>query len=325
MSRLIIFGTGVIGKKAYELLGEDRIVAFCDNNTHSENELFQGKPVYNARVLHSVLDEDCRVVLATTKLKNVVDISRQLDEMGIPFVLLEDVARQIVRDEAKIYEEKDPPSTFKYDCNKEYIIPMERIEEAGVISSYLWQDLWAARYIIDARPEIHYDIGSRLDGFITHLLGARIHVTMLDIRPLPTKIPGLDFVQADATNLDSIPDESLESLSALCSLEHFGLGRYGDPIDPMACFKCFDAIQKKMKPGGLFYLSVPIGKEHLEFNAHRVFAPSTIINSFQEMDLLEFSSCWNDEYDENVSIDKYDEWDKYGGERFGLFRFRKLR
>ena len=42
-------------------------------------------------------------------------------------------------------------------------------------------------------------------------------------------------------------------MSALCSLEHFGLGRYGDPVDPEACFKCFENIQRKLKKGGRLY------------------------------------------------------------------------
>ena len=60
-------------------------------------------------------------------------------------------------------------------------------------------------------------------------------------------------------------------MSALCSLEHLGLRRYGDKIDPEACFKCFDAIQKKARKGGKLYISVPIGKECVEFNAHLFF------------------------------------------------------
>ena len=60
---------------------------------------------------------------------------------------------------------------------------------------------------------------------------------------------------------DSRIDNSISSFSALCSIEHFGLGRYGDPIDPEACFKCFDNIQSKIARSGLLYLSVPVGKD----------------------------------------------------------------
>ncbi|MDR0911692.1 MAG: DUF268 domain-containing protein [Methanobrevibacter sp.] len=187
-------------------------------------------------------------------------------------------------------------------------------DNAGVTSAYFWQDLWAAKHIFEDNPKVHFDIGSRLDGFIAHLLSFRKNITLIDIRPLPVKIPNLEFIEADATNLDGIEDESIESLSALCSLEHFGLGRYGDPVDPDACFKAFNAIQKKMIVGGKVYISVPIGYEHLEFNAHRVFYPETLINCFDEMKLIEFSCIPNDDKIEyNVDIHKYDNYVERGG------------
>ena len=117
---------------------------------------------------------------------------------------------------------------------------------------------------------------------------------------------------------------SIESLSALCSLEHFGLGRYGDTIDPEACFKCFESIQKKMKSGGKLYISVPIGKERLQFNAHRIFYVKTIIDSFTQMKLIEFSSTANGKLEKNVELNIYDDDIKSKGDRFGLFYFEKV-
>lgn len=320
----IILGTGRIGKKLYELLGEKKIVAFCDNSIGDENHYFMNKPIIPSYGLKKFFTGgNYRIVVASTKLKNVAEMVHQLDEMELPFVLFEDVASEIIRKEAQIYEKLNEIPSFHYVKQYEYLIAMEKFDDAGEISSYLWQDFWGAKAIIENRPLNHYDIGSRIDGFITHLLCAQISVTMLDIRPFPVALPNLSFVQSDATELREIEDESVESLSALCSLEHFGLGRYGDGIDPNACFKCFDAIQKKMKKGGLLYISVPIGKEHLEFNAHRVFKASTIVDKFHQMELLEFSSCLHSEIEENIPLHKYDEWNEFGGERFGLFRFRK--
>ncbi len=88
--------------------------------------------------------------------------------------------------------------------------------------------------------------------------------------------------------MEGIEDNSLESLSALCSLEHFGLGRYGDPIDPEACFKAFKSIQRVMKSGGRAYISVPVGKsDKLAFNAHRIFRPETIDAESDQMELAD--------------------------------------
>ena len=76
---------------------------------------------------------------------------------------------------------------------------------------------------------------------------------------------------------------------------------------------------------GKIYISVPIGTEHIEFNAHRVFYPSTIVDSFNEMELQEFSvvnpACKEIEYD--VDINKYDDELGLRGTRFGLFCFIK--
>lgn len=191
-------------------------------------------------------------------------------------------------------------------------------------SNYFWQDLWAATKIIRSGVRLHYDIGSRVDGFIGHLLAAGIRVNMIDIREIPVEHELLETVIADATNMEHIPDNSLESLSALCSLEHFGLGRYGDEIDPEACFKASDSICKKMKKGGNLYIAVPVGRERVEFNAHRVFFANTIVECFGLMELLEYSCAACNHIENNVAIDKYDN-DPHNGEyRYGLFHFRKM-
>lgn len=125
------------------------------------------------------------------------------------------------------------------------------------------------------------------------------------------------------TTLRQIEDESIESLSALCSLEHFGLGRYGDPVDPESCFKCFANIQKKLKKRGHLYISVPIGMERVEFNAHRIFCPATIIDNFPDMELIEFSCATEEQIEYDVYIHKYDHDRHNGNYRFGLFHFCK--
>ena len=79
---------------------------------------------------------------------------------------------------------------------------------------------------------------------------------------------------------DSLPDSGsgyCDSLSCLHAIEHFGLGRYGDPLDPMGHERGIANMALLLKPGGTFYLSTPIGRERVEFNANRVFAPSNII------------------------------------------------
>ena len=99
--------------------------------------------------------------------------------------------------------------------------------------------------------------------------------------PISTSIPGIVFKQADFMQSISLLDAAggyCDSLSCLHALEHFGLGRYGDPIDPLGHAKGITNMATLLKPGGIFYLSVPIGKERVEFNANRVFDPRTILS-----------------------------------------------
>ena len=176
-----------------------------------------------------------------------------------------------------------------------YPILHERFSESGQASGhYFHQDLWAARKIYDACPVRHVDIGSSILGFVSHLLTFR-KVEVIDIRPLQSNTEGLTFVQGNATNLEEFEDNSLESISTLHAAEHFGLGRYGDQVDPDAHIKFMQALSRVLKPGGTLYFSVPCGVEKLYFNAHRVFAPGTILDAFRDLKLQSFS-CVKDDH-----------------------------
>lgn len=236
------------------------------------------------------------------------------------FGLLDDT---FIENDKYTYKTLNQRNTF--DIQEKYMWPIlsDKYSYAGTIGNYFWQDLWAAKLILKSEVREHFDIGSRLDGFIAHLLSANIDVTMIDVREFPGHIENLHTIVDDATTLHQVKDESIQSMSALCFLEHFGLGRYGDPVDPEACFKCFANIQKKLKPSGKLYLSVPIGKERVEFNAHRVFYASTIMECFSQLTLREFSCVSQGKIESMIDLHKYDE-DKHNGEyRYGLFYFEK--
>lgn len=158
----------------------------------------------------------------------------------------------------------------------------DRDDEGGVTKSeYFWQDLMVARWINEAGPEMHVDVGSRLDGFVAHVASFR-EIEVFDVRPVSTQIPNVMFKQADLMAPESIEPSIAgggycDSLSCLHVLEHFGLGRYGDPVDPGGYQRGFANLASLLKPGGRFYLSTPIGKERVEFNANWVFDPRTVL------------------------------------------------
>ena len=197
---------------------------------------------------------------------------------------------------------------------------LDRYEMAGSLPKhYFWQDIWGARKVFQSGVKLHYDIGSRLDGFIAHCLPF-CNVVMLDIRPLPINIEGLKFQQVDCMNMEQIEDGAISSLSCFHAAEHFGLGRYGDSIDPLGHTKVISEIKRVVGPGGQILFSVPIGHQRLEFNGHRIFDPMTIIRLFEGFEVIEFSVVDDDDVlHENVSPENYREL-KYG---CGLYHFKK--
>src|SRR5450756_2450218 len=97
--------------------------------------------------------------------------------------------------------------------------------------------------IWQALPRSHVDVGSRIDGFVAHLL-VFAQVTVVDVRPVSSSVDGLTYVADDARYLTSFPNGSVESLSSLHAVEHFGLGRYGDSIDPAAWRSALRAYER---------------------------------------------------------------------------------
>ena len=192
---------------------------------------------------------------------------------------------------------------FKF--GRTYPILNEFNSEAGSASGhYFHQDLYIAQQIFKNEPSRHIDIGSRIDGFVAHVATFR-QIEIYDIRMINSKIKNIDFKQADLINLQTELIESTDSLSCLHALEHFGLGRYGDPIDFYGYIKGFKNMSQMLKTNGKFYFSVPIGEQRIEYNAHRVFSIKHLLSLFEnDFKVLTFSYVDdNGDFHENQNLD----------------------
>ena len=183
---------------------------------------------------------------------------------------------------------------------------------------YFYQGAWLARRVASAKVVKHVDVGSSV--LTMSVLSAQVDTTFVDYRPLKVSLPGLTSIAGNILDLP-FADNSVNSLSCLHVIEHIGLGRYGDPIDPSGSIKAALELQRIVNPGGKLYLSLPVGRERICFNAHRVHAPATILPMFAHMRLLEFSYV-DDQgmYHENQPIQAVSNLE-YG---CGLFQFEKL-
>ena len=176
----------------------------------------------------------------------------------------------------------DFPISKRFPCLR------DRYDDSGSASGhYFHQDLLVAQELYKKQPKKHVDIGSRIDGFISHVASFR-EIEVMDIRPLNDTLPNIKFVQADCMgqNMDKYADYC-DSVSSLHAIEHFGLGRYGDPIDVNGHMKGLDNIYNMLQTNGTFYFSVP---QRIEFNAHRVFSVSYLLDYFKgKYDVESFS------------------------------------
>ena len=223
----------------------------------------------------------------------------------------------------KKYKKLNARNNFVIEDRNNHPIITDKYDDMGTVDDSFWESVWVASRIRENMPTEHYDIGSRLNGFLSIIIAMGIPLKVIDVRPFPVQIDGMECVVDDATELREFADNSITSLSAVSSLEHFGLGRYGDEIDPEACFKCFANIQEKMKGGGKLYITVPIGRERCCFNAHRVFYPRTILSEFNKLKLIEFSYIAGGKLYRNADLCQFDNYED-DSICNGLFFFEKF-
>lgn len=162
----------------------------------------------------------------------------------------------------------------------------DRTSTTSFDSHYFYQDIWAFKRIYESKCDYHIDVGSRVDfiGFLT----AITKVTFIDIRPL---MVNLENFKSKKGSILKIPyaNNSVISLSCLHVAEHIGLGRYGDPLDPLGTKKATKELSRVLAPKGNLFFSVPIGKPRLCFNAHRIHSTTHIIDYFSDLELVEIS------------------------------------
>lgn len=150
----------------------------------------------------------------------------------------------VKRDFEEFIQQKSDDNLFEIYPN----IPVyhDKSESGGTMTGhYFHQDLYIARKILQNKPEKHIDIGSRVDSFVAHLASFK-EVFVFDIRNIESKVKNIHFVQADLMKFDENLTESIDSISCLPALEHFGLGRYGDEIDYWGYLKGFNHIYKTL-------------------------------------------------------------------------------
>ena len=184
-------------------------------------------------------------------------------------------------------------------------------------SHYFYQAVWVTEKIVENRPAFHYDIGS--DIRFVGQLSRVVPLVFLDIRPLKTNLTGLSSVAGDILSLP-YGGRAIGSLSCLHVVEHIGLGRYGDRLNSEGSLLALQEMNRVLSPGGDLYLSLPVGRPRVNFNAHRVHSPHEIIEFLKGLKLVEFSGVRDGgAYVRNVLPESFEEAEY----ACGFFHFRK--
>lgn len=152
---------------------------------------------------------------------------------------------------------------------------------------YTYHPAWAARILAKTKPEYHVDISSIL--CFSTIVSAFIPIKFYDYRPAKLDLSNW---KEDAVNLINLPflDNSIPSLSCMHTIEHIGLGRYGDPLDIEADIKSINELKRVLTLNGDLLFVTPIsGKPRIEYNAHRIYSYEQILNLFNNLKLMSFS------------------------------------
>jgi len=152
---------------------------------------------------------------------------------------------------------------------------------------YEYHQAWAARCVRKINPKKHIDISSRITFNV--IVSAFVPVDFYDYRPAKIQnLSGLKCKEADLTNLH-FKSGSVESLSCMHTVEHIGLGRYGDEIDPEGDLKAIEELKRVVAPGGNLLFVVPIGIPRIQYNAHRIYSYDMIMSYFDDFELINYS------------------------------------
>lgn len=201
----------------------------------------------------------------------------------------------------------------KFEKVEYYPCLFDNINYTPLDPTYFFQDSWAAKHIFDLKPAHHYDIGSSAKTI--GILSQFTPITFVDIRPIELELPNLFFKKGSILDLP-FEDNSIESLSSLCVVEHIGLGRYGDPIDPFGSEKAIKEIKRVVKVGGVVLFSVPVDSENkIYFNAHRAFTRDYILELFDGFEIID------EKYHYGTKM--YDKYDATKGFGTGLYMLKK--
>lgn len=162
-------------------------------------------------------------------------------------------------------------------------IVLPQVEEGGhkadvvpVIDRHYEYAYTVARFReYDIRNKDILDVGSSGSVLPAILAALGNRVVCIDVREWPVTWPNLEFVKGDLLESD-IAFGSFDVITCVSTIEHVGLGAYGDREDVDGDIKGMAMLRKYLKPRGRMILSVPFGKPAILYPYHRIYDKSRL-------------------------------------------------
>lgn len=220
----------------------------------------------------------------------------------------------------KFKEDTKNSRRFKIKWRNRYPRLFDKTPKTSFDHHYIYHPAWAARIVKEINPKFHVDISSTLS--FSSMLSAFIPVHFYDYRPANILLSNLKSNKIDLMSLP-FPNNSVESISCMHTVEHIGLGRYGDPINPNGDLLAIKELKRVLAKNGNLLFVVPIGKDKVAFNAHRIYSYNQITDYFSDLILKEFSLIPDNGLDAGIIINATEEQANKQNYGCGCFWFKK--
>jgi SAM-dependent methyltransferase len=171
---------------------------------------------------------------------------------------------------------------------------------------------------LDLKPSQSHllDFGCVEDLLPMHLCAMGYRVTGLDFRPYPFRHERFDFIQSDILSWQP-PKNHFDAAISISTIEHVGLGAYGDPVaadgDKIAVAKLLDAL----KPAGRLILTVPAGRA-VTTATMRIYDPARLRGLAPKAEVVRFfaksrrHADWNEVGPERIADLAYEDYGAIG-------------
>lgn len=134
----------------------------------------------------------------------------------------------------------------------------------GMTDVWMWEAI--GKYPIRGKSVVN--MGSLTPWYESNCLYFGANSTTIDYNRIITatsRIRTMTVAEWNATR------PSFDIAWSISSFEHDGLGMYGDPLDPDGDLKAMKNMKNIVRPGGLLFLSVPVGRDKILFNNARIY------------------------------------------------------